>query len=30
LLKEYYIWKDKRPELYNKKELLKLAKDNKD
>jgi hypothetical protein len=30
LLKEYYIQKDKRPKLYNKKELPKLAKDNKD
>jgi hypothetical protein len=30
LLKEYYIQKSKRPKLYSKKELLKLAKDNKD
>jgi hypothetical protein len=30
LLKEYYIQKSKKPKLYNKKELLKLAKDNKD
>jgi hypothetical protein len=30
LLKEYYIQKSKRPELYNKEELPKLAKDNKD
>jgi hypothetical protein len=30
LLKEYYIQKSKRLKLYNKKELLRLAKDNKD
>jgi hypothetical protein len=30
LLKEYYIQKSKEPKLYNKKELLKLVKDNKD
>jgi hypothetical protein len=30
LLKEYYIRKGEGPELYNKKELLKLVKDNKD
>jgi hypothetical protein len=30
LLKEYYIQKGERPELYSKKELFKLAKDNKD
>jgi hypothetical protein len=30
LLKEYHIQKSKGPELYNKKELPKLAKDNKD
>jgi hypothetical protein len=30
LLKEYYIQKSKEPELYSKKELLKLIKDNKD
>jgi hypothetical protein len=30
LLKEYYIQKDKEPKLYSKKELLKLAKNNKD
>jgi hypothetical protein len=30
LLKEYYIQKSKRPELYSKKELFKLAKNNKD
>jgi hypothetical protein len=30
LLKEYHIQKDKEPELYNKKKLPKLAKDNKD
>jgi hypothetical protein len=30
LLKEYYIQKGKKPKLYNKKELPKLAKDNKD
>jgi hypothetical protein len=30
LLKEYYIQKSKRPELYNKKKLPKLAKNNKD
>jgi hypothetical protein len=30
LLKEYYIQKGKRPKLYNKKELPKLVKDNKD
>jgi hypothetical protein len=30
LLKKYYIQKDKESELYNKKELSKLAKDNKD
>jgi hypothetical protein len=30
LLKEYYIQKGKRPELYSKKKLLKLAKNNKD
>ena len=30
LLKEYYIQKDKGPKLYSKKELPKLAKDNKD
>jgi hypothetical protein len=30
LLKEYYIQKDKEPELYSKEELLKLVKNNKD
>jgi hypothetical protein len=30
LLKEYYIQKGEGPKLYNKKKLLKLAKDNKD
>jgi hypothetical protein len=30
LLKEYYIQKSKKPKLYNKEELSKLAKDNKD
>ena len=30
LLKEYYIQKDKRPKLYNKEELPKLTKNNKD
>jgi hypothetical protein len=30
LLKEYYIQKGKGPKLYDKKELLKLIKDNKD
>jgi hypothetical protein len=30
LLKKYYIQKSKEPKSYNKKELLKLAKDNKD
>jgi hypothetical protein len=30
LLKEYYIQKGKKPELYNKKKLFKLAKNNKD
>jgi hypothetical protein len=30
LLKEYYIQKSKGPKLYNKKELLKLVKNNKD
>jgi hypothetical protein len=30
LLKEYYIQKGEKLELYNKKELFKLAKDNKD
>jgi hypothetical protein len=30
LLKEYYIQKGKKPELYSKKKLLKLTKDNKD
>jgi hypothetical protein len=30
LLKEYYIQKNKRLKLYNKKELPKLAKNNKD
>jgi hypothetical protein len=30
LLKKYYIQKSKEPKLYNKKELLKLTKDNKD
>jgi hypothetical protein len=29
LLKEYHIQKNKRPKLYNKKELFKLAKNNK-
>jgi hypothetical protein len=29
LLKEYYIQKGKKPKLYNKKELLKLVKNNK-
>jgi hypothetical protein len=30
LLKEYYIRKGEKPKLYSKKELPKLAKDNKD
>jgi hypothetical protein len=30
LLKEYHIQKNKRPELYSKEELPKLAKNNKD
>jgi hypothetical protein len=30
LLKEYCIQKSKEPKLYNKRELLKLVKDNKD
>jgi hypothetical protein len=30
LLKEYYIQKSKKPKLYSKRELPKLAKDNKD
>jgi hypothetical protein len=30
LLKEYYIQKNKKPKLYSKKELPKLAKNNKD
>jgi hypothetical protein len=30
LLKEYHIQKGKGPKSYNKEELLKLAKDNKD
>jgi hypothetical protein len=30
LLKKYYIQKSKRPELYNKKKLPKLIKNNKD
>jgi hypothetical protein len=30
LLKEYHIQKSKKPKLYNKKELPKLVKDNKD
>jgi hypothetical protein len=30
LLKEYYTQKSKRPELYNKKELFKIVKNNKD
>jgi hypothetical protein len=30
LLKEYYIQKNKKPKSYNKKELFKLVKNNKD